>query len=275
MKIHLVTYGTRRFRHRQAILGWSARLNGEVAGITHWNPEKLLSSGFQQRCPDISLQERGGGWWAWKPFVILRQLEMLNEGEWLLYCDIGRTFPLKLIDHPLANLVHWTETKRQPCMPGVNIPQNGAMSCWTKRDAFILTDMDRPENHCASPIQASFSLWKKCPEAIALAEQWLDWCADRRLVTDDPNTCGVANLPDFREHRHDQSLLTLLCLRQGIQALDLGDKAPCFDEKNPARVANAMANAPVAKGMTMLALNGFAQLLGNAESLLRRIASKR
>jgi hypothetical protein len=216
------------------------------------------------------LHERGGGWWVWKPFLILKELEKLKDGEWLLYCDVGRIYPLKLIDLPLSNLVLWAEQRGQPCMPGINIPWSGSMSRWTKRDAFVLTGTDKPECHAASPIQASFSLWKKCPESESFVSQWLEWCADRRMVTDDPNTCGIDNLPDFQEHRHDQSLLTLLCLKEGLQGVDLGAMRPAFDEKNPSLVAGVLGENGIARGYGIHAIRCLASLIGQFETLPRR-----
>jgi hypothetical protein len=256
------------------ILGWSAIICGAIDAVSHWSPQDLLAAGFSKRCPDIPLQERGGGWWVWKPFLILHELEKLKDGEWLLYCDVGRTYPLKLIYRPLSVLVRWAEERGQPCIPGVNIPWTGLMSRWTKRDAFLLAGMDRLEYHTASPIQASFSLWKKCPESVAFVEQWLDWCADRRMVTDDPNACGTDNLADYREHRHDQSLLTLLCLRKGLRGVDLGDTQPGFDEKNPSLVAGALGETVIARGFGIRAIRCLACLIGQIEILPRRFLPK-
>lgn len=35
-------------------------------------------------------------------------------------------------------------------------------------------------------------------------------------MTDDDNVCGKPNLAGFREHRHDQSILTNLAIRDGL-----------------------------------------------------------
>ena len=34
---------------------------------------------------------------------------------------------------------------------------------------------------------------------------------------DIPNVCGVDNFPDFREHRHDQSVLSLLSVKHKLE----------------------------------------------------------
>jgi hypothetical protein len=48
-------------------------------------------------------------------------------------------------------------------------------------------------------------------ENAALVEEWMRWMQDDAIVTDSPS--NYPNHPDFMEHRHDQSILTNLVLR--------------------------------------------------------------
>jgi hypothetical protein len=118
MRIHLVTYATPRFRLRQWILGASARLNGVVDTVTSWSPKMLLEAGFEERCRNISLSERGSGFWAWKPFIIQRKLAEIPAGDLVLYCDVGRSYPFKMLEKPLTPYLRWMEEKGQDLMPG-------------------------------------------------------------------------------------------------------------------------------------------------------------
>ena len=97
MRIHLVTFASPRFKLRQVILGWSAKFNHVVDTVTHWDPAKLVAAGFGERCSGINLQERGSGYWAWKPFIIQHALEGLDDGDIVFYCDVGRRYPFKTL----------------------------------------------------------------------------------------------------------------------------------------------------------------------------------
>ncbi|MEY3897271.1 MAG: hypothetical protein RLZZ214_2792 [Verrucomicrobiota bacterium] len=238
MKIHLVTYATRRFRLRQWLLGLSARLNGVADTVTSWTPESLLAAGFEDRCTDIKLSERGSGFWAWKPFIIDAKLREVPDGDLVFYCDVGRLYPFKLLDQPVSPFVRWMNEHGQDVMPGVKIPWDGATSAWTKREALVATEMNRPEIHAAAPTQASFSIWRAGPESRELAGQWLDLCAQRPLISDDPSREGLSELPGFRGHRHDQALLTLCCLKHGLVSLDLGAQKPDIDTRHPSQVSS-------------------------------------
>ena len=237
MKVHLVTYATPRFRLRQWILGASARLNGVVDTVTSWTPGMLLKAGFEDRCKDIKLSERGSGFWAWKPFVIDAKLREIPEGDLVLYCDVGRLYPFKLLDQPVTPFVRWMEARCQDMMPGVEIPWDGPNSNWTKREALAAFEMDRHEIHQATPIQASFSLWRASPDSRSLVAQWLQSCSRRPLVSDDSSHGNLPELPDFRSHRHDQALLSLCCLARGVAGLRMGTEKPEIDFRNPSEVS--------------------------------------
>lgn len=236
MRVHLITYATRRFRHRQILLGWSAMANRVVDTVTHWNPERLGAAGFQQLAPEIRLSERGSGFWAWKPFIISKTLEAIPEGEMVFYCDVGRGYPYKLLEHSMEPYYQWMAVHNQDVMPGVHIPWKGPMSMWTKRDAWQAVGVDHPKNHGCSPIQASFSFWKNSGSSRKLASEWLNYAIRRPLISDDPSVCGLPEYPDFHEHRHDQSLLSLCCIKSGISGLPAGCTPPEIDTQHPTAI---------------------------------------
>lgn len=64
----------------------------------------LRNAGFEGRCKDIKLSERGSGFWAWKPFIIDAKLREVPDGDLVFYCDVGRLHPFKLLDQPLTPL---------------------------------------------------------------------------------------------------------------------------------------------------------------------------
>ncbi len=63
-------------------------------------------------------------------------------------------------------------------------------------------------------------------KALMFLREWLEYCSDLRVITDDPNTCGLPNLDGFRSHRHDQSILTNLTLKHEIPCY--GDPLECL-----------------------------------------------
>ena len=269
MKVHLISYATRRYRLRQVLLGLSAKANGIASSVDSWTLPRLGASDFGKAAPDISLSERGSGFWAWKPYFIGRALDAAKPGDMVLYCDVGRYFPYVLLDQPLEPFFNWMETRGQDVLPGVKIPWTGPMRVWTKRDAFVGTNMDRPEIHEASPIQAAFSFWRVTPECKDFVNEWLSWCVRRDLISDDTSTCGLPELPGFRGHRHDQSLLTLCCLKRGLDAMDIGGTKPSYNERDPGEVAKHLTRSPHSPTLSGKLLRLASKPLEFAEKTLR------
>jgi hypothetical protein len=269
MPIHLVSYATPKYRHRQILLAASAKANGIVASARSWTPASLKKSQFTQLAPDIKLSERGAGFWAWKPFIILQALLSVPEGDTVFYCDVGRKYPYILLQHQLEPYISWMDDHTQDIIPGVLIPWNGPMSRWTKSDAFVGTGMDRPECHNATPIQASFSFWRASPPTRQFLNDWLSWCVQRHLVSDDPNVTGRPNASEFLGHRHDQSLLTLCCIKHNIQGIHLGNIEPSFNERDPGMVAKSLFSSLTCRSFMGKFIHHSAKSLGFIELIIR------
>ena len=81
---------------------------------------------------------------------------------------------------------------------------------YTKRDAFILLGVDSPFYSETGQFNAAFQIYKKTRFTEAFLEEYLYYSQDRRIITDDPNKLGKENYNEFKDHRHDQSILSLL-----------------------------------------------------------------
>ena len=167
--------------------------------------------------------ERGNGYWLWKPYFIVRALESLAPGDWLFYCDAGAHFVAPI--DPLVEVC--LRDGRDVIVFDLPYPERR----WTKRDAFVLLDCDRPEFITSRQRLASFHLWRCSPAAIAFAREWLTAAQDERLLTDLPNQCGLPNHRGFQGHRHDQSLLSLLSKKYGLVAYRNPSQLGQRDEK--------------------------------------------
>lgn len=75
--------------------------------------------------------------------------------------------------------------------------------------------------------QASVIVFRVSDYSRKFVKEWLDWCSTdihlsdengyrrARLIDDSPSM--APNHPEFREHRHDQAILTTLAYREGIK----------------------------------------------------------
>ncbi len=86
---------------------------------------------------------------------------------------------------------------------------------WSKRDAFLIMDADKPFFSDTDQYMAGIQLYKKTDYSIKFIKEWLFYCQDIRIITDNRNTLGKQNYKDFIENRHDQTALSLLIKKYG------------------------------------------------------------
>ena len=215
----LLTFANERFRKGQELLARSARLAGFDEVICA-SPDDWRGSAFAERHRDTLAQPRGCGYWLWKPWLIQRELKRLGPDDILFYSDasIDGYYRFSRFPKCLVSLVRGGE---HGFVVGPLLRQHGPVSRWTKRDALVLMNADRPEVSSRPTVQATWSLWRKTASSLDLLEKWLAASSDPRILTDMANTQGLPNHPDFVDHRHDQSILSILVHRDNLPVLDL------------------------------------------------------
>jgi hypothetical protein len=161
---------------------------------------------------------RGSGYWLWKPFIIKETLKEMSPGDVLIYSDSGIEIvadvsPLISLCLQRGHILLFDGHYDDVGAPGPNV-----CGRWTKRDCFVFMDCDSPRFHQARMLDASLLVLPKTAAAEAFIREWLLYCCQPCLLTDRPNVCGLPNLPEFIEHRFDQSILSLLAIRDGIES---------------------------------------------------------
>lgn len=162
--------------------------------------KKHIDKTFFHDHQKILSQPRGAGYWLWKPYFILRTLESLPEGSIVMYNDAGLSFTGD-IDMYIQKM---NESKKDLIF-FMNFHTNKR---YIKKETYKFMNVDEK---LANQIQLDGSsiIIRKSAQSIKYIKKWLDLCSDERLLTDK----RFSNIPedkDFRDHRHDQAILTLL-----------------------------------------------------------------
>ncbi len=166
---------------------------------------------------------RGFGYWSWKPHIILNMLNKMDDGDILLYLDVGCYFNSKGRDRLLDyyKIVEDTPTG----ILGVRSQEqsyNGMPETlyyeyqWTKGDIFKYFEVYDDKSYTHTPqFEGGIIFLKKSPLAIKFVKEWLQvFLHDFKLATDSPSQ--TPDLPGFVENRHDQSVYSLLGKKYGI-----------------------------------------------------------
>ncbi len=206
MKTVLVNYATGPFAGYRALL----TLTGQRAGCDdclEFGPQDLDAE-FRRRHRETLAARRGAGYFLWKPYILVRALQRVAPGDVLFYCDAGIHCVRPI--QPLLDLLEGGSSDLVILDGGFRESQ------YTKRDAFLLMGCDSSEFVETPQSFAGAFLLRKTEWAERFAREFLAYACDDRVLTDRANVLGEDDYPDFIEHRHDQSILSLLAKRYGI-----------------------------------------------------------
>ncbi len=209
MKTVLVNYASPSFAPYQAINSLTGRQFGFDRSLSYGPGD--IDAEFSRRNAATLNMPGGAGCWLWKPYVVARVLNELNQGDVLFYADAAMHFVnpidpvLRLLDRHGSDLLI--------------LGEGFVEAQYTKRDAFVLMDADHHRCVRTSQRFASAFVLRKSVWADEFVSRYLQCAEDARIITDGPNTCGLPNYPEFIAHRHDQSIFSLLTKLERVPVL--------------------------------------------------------
>jgi len=209
MRVYLTSYATERFQGVQCDLNVSAIQFG-IPNILSYTDLDLRSSEYYGQNRSILDEVCGAGYWAWKPYFIIEALSHLQDDDILFYCDAGSLFVAS--PDPLIELC-----SRHP--QGIILFDARPLTNhqFSKRDCFVRMGCDEPKYWNHTKVIATILLLRKCIFTLSVLREWLHYCCDRAVITNDPSVCGLPELPGFLQHRNDQAILSVLATKHALE----------------------------------------------------------
>ena len=204
--LKIITFANNNFIKSREILLSKIKKMSVISELIAYG-ENDLDAKFRERYKNLLSYKRGYGYWIWKPFLIYKALLNSNDDDIILYIDSTDSPSPKLFDYINT---HFKENDILLFKSG-NLHDE-----WTKRDCFILMNCDDEKYHNQFQLEAGIVVVRKTKFNISLIKEWLKYCSDIYVVSDLPNKSGFPNYKGFREHRHDQSILTNLSIKYNI-----------------------------------------------------------
>lgn len=227
--IRLVTYADNKMLRALDLCARSAEKNGVDMSFTYQRYMVCGEPGmagiykeFYEFNKEVLDQERGGGYWLWKPYVIYLQMLNAKDGDILIYSDAGVEFVNnvnEIISRMDEDIFFFTNG-----FPHVE---------WCKGDVFysivkppvvevrkyddcidIISKYQHPETD-PKQVQASVIFFKVNQKTRDFVKEWLLYCQMPGFIDDSPSK--LPNYPTFAEHRHDQAILTCLQIKYGYK----------------------------------------------------------
>jgi hypothetical protein len=208
----LLTFGDARYEPALRRIEREAARSGFFDRLSVRRPSDLGRKFWRKHGRFVAANRRGYGCWLWKPWIVHEELAACRPGEMLVYADSGCTINergrkrfdeyRKLLDESPTGVLGFQ-------MPFVE-------RCYTKGDAFQALDAWRLKD--TRQVMTTVMLWRRAPESMALAREWLTLAERYDLISDSPSV--VPSDPSFVAHRRDQSLFSLLAKLRGATLID-------------------------------------------------------
>lgn len=190
--------------------------------------------------PDI----RGFGYFVWKPQVILQSLSKSEPDDVLLYLDSGS----HIVDSGRERFLEYVDIVRNSHVGilafELDFVVNGHTHLekeWTKGDLIDYFGVRYKDEVVGSPqLQAGAILIHNRPGVELFFDEWLEvFRRDVALVDDSPSIS--LNFPEFRAHRHDQSVFSILGKLRGVARRSAREQFPAGETRD----WNSLAQYPI------------------------------
>lgn len=156
----------------------------------------------------INTHKMGYGYWLWKSYIIKKTMEKMQDSDILLYLDAG----CEIDDNCKEKILNCIDIVKVDKIIG---SKNGHIERkWNKMDLVKKLNMNDNIYMNTSQREAGCALYLVCDETRKLVDEWYTLCCDYHNIDDTPSL--LDNVNDFREHRHDQSIFSLLTKKYNI-----------------------------------------------------------
>jgi hypothetical protein len=202
MKLHFISFGStphcdksrKRIKEQAENMGVFETIN--VYSQHDLDPEFLTK--YQ---PWMDSHSKGYGFYIWKPQIISQAIAAIPDGDVWVYLDSG----CHLYSEGIKRFQEYVELAREHGFVAMRLEDFHTEYKWTKGDVLVqFPNVD----HNSAQIESGIIFCHKTLATTKLISDWLSF-----LHADIHNFSGYPprlRHPHFREHRHDQSIFSLL-----------------------------------------------------------------
>lgn len=219
MKTYFLTYGDNGFYLSKKHLVYLAESSGLFDEVVSLGPQDL-DQRFRKKYKNILNKSRGGGFWIWKYEIIKNLINQINKNDIVVYCDAGAS--LNCSEKAVKRFNDYIEILKEPSISQLRMKCENHFieKNYTNKKLFEYFDLDlNSEIANTTQLQAGHQFYKKSDETLNYFQEYqnlIDF--DVNLITD--HYSSEVQIEGFVEHRHDQSIFSLLSKKYSSHVID-------------------------------------------------------
>jgi hypothetical protein len=156
----------------------------------------------------IEKNNRGYGYWLWKSYIILKTMNEMKNGDILLYLDCGCEI---MKDKKNLIIEYFNYIKEDKIIANEIETLEGQFS---KMDLINYLQLKNDNIINSYQREAGAIMFYINDEIRQFVKEWYDISSKYHLIDDSPSK--LQNVNNFIEHRHDQSIFSLLTKKYNI-----------------------------------------------------------
>jgi len=205
--VHLITYGNdvfakskRRIENQATSLRWFDKI--KLYGPKH------LDSNFKKNFKQILDFPKGGGYYIWKPYIIKKHLNNMNDGDILIYMDAGCSINPNGSER-FKEYIYILKNSEEGCI-SFQMPHLLEI-CWTVKEVFAYFNINNDDLNIteSGQIMATVRMFKKNANTMNIVSAWLNTLYQNPLLFTDYYNKNNQN-KYLVENRYDQSIISIL-----------------------------------------------------------------
>lgn len=219
MQTTLICYADDQMTVSQQLCIKSAKEIAKIDQALSFGPFSIDKPFYQRHKQILEAPQRGGGkgFWLWKPYIVDQAIRALPDGDTLVYCDSGVEWiaPFSHLQNRITHEMYEAEndiflfSNRHRhidwCKLEVISKMFGVPAKW---------DYAGQGYQHFKQVQASVMVFRVNEYTRDFCARWLAWSCVPGFIDDQVRG---QQLPEFREHRNDQSILTNLAIEDEIK----------------------------------------------------------
>lgn len=200
--------GELKWKFASQRVGRQLRTSKQFIEVKGYSPKDLDYLSKDDTKNFIRNNPKGYGYWIWKPILILDFLERYPLVDGILYMDSGCEF----ISNPESDDTWRKYVEKLVEFDAVFFENDLKEYCWTKQELFDHLKVSKSEQSTNQLVGGTFLMSREF--ALVFCQKWLGVMeADNFLYVNDV-VDSLKQRVEFREHRYDQSVLSIMAKRE-------------------------------------------------------------
>ncbi|MGM8138970.1 hypothetical protein [Enterococcus italicus] len=197
MKSVLINFADENYKKAQKFNSFTGKYIAHFDEIKEFSP-KDIDVEFIKKNQSIFSYQRGFGLWIWKPYLINKVLDELDDGDILFYSDSGSFF-IKKIDSLIKSM-----NEDDIWLYGLPLIEKEYTKPYTFKHMICESTKYRDTNQ----FSGTFAMFRVTEKSRNFVKEWLSFCEEEEVISPDE---GIGYI-----HREDQSILSLLAKKNNL-----------------------------------------------------------